>query len=292
MVLVTVDKGRVTPRVRDLLIDARIAAGVPAGAARVMQGSFNAGKVGASAGTHDGGGAFDLSIAGLSAFEQVSLVTELRRRNVCAFLRTEPHGWNGAAHIHGIVRDEPSLSTSARKQVVHYDNGNNALAGASRRPDTLPRPKQSRMEEHRMVASKPGPTVKHSGKIGSSTPYYKTPVTKPVTVIGNGKPHVAAVLDLPEGRYLCAFQVRMPAGAGDAEAQIVRLNFPGLAARDSTGHNPVPRAVKLFDKWWRWRSPIEHSISVPKGGGKVSFEIVMPPGTHKMRYVCKATRVA
>lgn len=136
------------------------------------------------------------------------------------------------------------------------------------------------------------PVVKHSGKIGSSSPYHKTPVTKPVTVVGSAKPYVAAILDLPEGRYLCSFQVRMPAGAGDAEAEIVRLNFPGLAARDSTGHNPVPRARKLYDKWWRWRSPIEHSIAVPEGGGKVSFEITMPPGVHKMRFVCKATRLS
>lgn len=139
-----------------------------------------------------------------------------------------------------------------------------------------------------VVASKVGPTLKHSGKVGSSSPMYKTPLAKPVTVTG-GQEYTAAVLDLPAGRYICTFQVRMPKGVGAAEAELVRLGWPGLTKEDSTGHNPVPAASRMFGVWRRWRTPIEHSMD---GGGKVAFRIVLPAGSHPMRFVCKATRIA
>lgn len=136
---ITINGKTLTRRVWGLLADARAAAGLPAGGASVMQGSFNKG-VSASAGTHDAGGAFDLSIAGLTEAEQINLVTELRRRNACSWIRSKRYGWNGAQHIHGIVRDEPALSAQARAQVVAYDNKRNGLA--NRGPDPHPRPKQ------------------------------------------------------------------------------------------------------------------------------------------------------
>lgn len=129
-----------TVRAWALLEDARDAAGLPPGAARVMQGSWSSG-VGASAGTHSGGGAFDLSVAGLSRAEQLHLVDVLRRRNVAAWLRSPEFGWParlGPSHIHGIVRDEAELSRSARAQVVAYRLGRNGLA--SGRKDPHPRP--------------------------------------------------------------------------------------------------------------------------------------------------------
>jgi hypothetical protein len=107
-----------------------------------MQGSYSHG-VSASAGTHDGGGAVDLSIAGMSEAAALRLVDQLRRRNGCAWLRTPKYGWPASAggpHIHCIVRDEPGLSSGARQQVHDYDNHRNGLASGARDPH--PRPTQ------------------------------------------------------------------------------------------------------------------------------------------------------
>lgn len=141
---VTVDGKTLTRRVWGLLADARAAAGLPQASARVMQGSYSS-DVGASVGTHNGGGAFDLSITGLTDAQQIELVTELRRRNGCSWIRTARYDWNGARHIHGIVRDEHGLSASAKAQVVAYDNKRNGLA--NRGADPFPRPKQYPTEE-------------------------------------------------------------------------------------------------------------------------------------------------
>ena len=136
----TINGKTLTRRVWALLGDAKHAADIPDGAARVVQGSWS-GNVRASAGTHNGGGAFDLSVAGLSRDKQLRLVHELRRRNVAAWLRSPEFGWPsrlGMAHIHGIVRDDPGLSWGARSQAIAYRLGRNGLA--SRRKDPHPRP--------------------------------------------------------------------------------------------------------------------------------------------------------
>lgn len=122
-----------------LLVDAAAAAGVPL---RVMQGSWS-GAVAASAGTHAGGGAADLSVAGLTEAKAIDLVTELRRRNCAAWLRTPQFGWParlGGRHIHLIVKDSPGLSAGAQAQVAAYNRGRNGLAGEGK--DPFPRPAQ------------------------------------------------------------------------------------------------------------------------------------------------------
>lgn len=137
---VTKNGKTLSARVWSLLDDAKRAAGLPPGAARVMQGSWSGG-VKASAGTHNGGGAFDLSVAGLTRAQQLRLVDELRRRNVAAWLRSPEFGWParlGGAHIHGIVRDEPGLSVGARAQVTAYRLGRNGLAGGRKDPHHRP----------------------------------------------------------------------------------------------------------------------------------------------------------
>lgn len=124
-------------RVWALIEDARRAAGVNHGRARVVQGSWHEGDL--SAGTHSGGGAFDLSATALNKAESLVLVDELRRRNVCAWLRSPDFGWTSSGpHIHGIVRDEPGLSQDARAQVKAYDRGLNGLAGRRRDPHARP----------------------------------------------------------------------------------------------------------------------------------------------------------
>jgi len=132
---------RLTRRDWALLEDAFKAADIPWDVSRVVQGSWSGG-VRASAGTHGGAGAFDLSVRGLTLEKILRLVWELRKRNVAAYYRAPGYGWNQPKnkHIHGIVKDTPGLSYGARRQVINYNDGENALA--SRRKDPHKRPTQ------------------------------------------------------------------------------------------------------------------------------------------------------
>jgi hypothetical protein len=135
-------------RVWALIEDAAHAVGV---GYVVVQGSWSS-SVGASAGTHAGGGAFDLRSRDYTRAQALAMVAELRKRNVCAWWRTPEFGWPataGGPHIHGIVRDEPGLSPAAARQVADYDRGLNGLASHGR--DPFPRPPQHPYQ--------PGPTV-------------------------------------------------------------------------------------------------------------------------------------
>lgn len=131
---------RMTRRDWALLDSAGAAAGVPI---RVIQGSWSGG-VRASAGTHSGAGAFDLSTRGMTEKQILRLVQELRERNVAAWYRAPGYGWNqpNNKHIHGIVKDTPGKSYGALRQVINYNDGLNGLA--SKRKDPHPRPKQHR----------------------------------------------------------------------------------------------------------------------------------------------------
>jgi Putative peptidoglycan binding domain len=121
-----------------LLEDAFKAAGIPWSTSRVVQGSWSGGR--RSAGTHTGAGAFDLSVRGLSLAQILRLVWELRKRNVAAYYRAPGYGWNQPKnkHIHGIVKDTPGLSYGAQRQVINYNNGQNALAGRGKDPHRRP----------------------------------------------------------------------------------------------------------------------------------------------------------
>ena len=140
-------------RVWALLEDAFIAAGIPLTKMRVIQGSWSKGSK--SAGTHAKGGAFDLSIAQLTRAEALALVNELRRRMVCAWMRTPEFGWPteaGGPHIHGIVADDPGLSWAAMRQVLAYRLHRNGLALG--RPDPHPRPNALAFKRPEEVAVK------------------------------------------------------------------------------------------------------------------------------------------
>jgi len=95
----------------------------------VWQGSYSGG-VGASAGTHDGCGAVDLSIRGL---DPDVLVREMRRVGWAAWERTTAQGFDDP-HVHGIAvqpggkHDRGCLSSGAHDQVVDYFEGRNGLA--------------------------------------------------------------------------------------------------------------------------------------------------------------------
>jgi hypothetical protein len=139
--VVTKSGQSLTPRVWALIYAAKRAAGLAEESARVVQGSYHKGSL--SAGTHNGGGAFDLSVRGLSHKQILDLVNELRKRNVAAWYRSPLYGWPeslGGAHIHGIVMDEPGLSYAAKRQVINYRDGLNGLA--SKRKDPHIRPAQ------------------------------------------------------------------------------------------------------------------------------------------------------
>lgn len=103
----------------------------------IVQGSYNAGGVKASAGTHDGGGVVDLL-----AWDHVRKVRELRRTGFAAWYRPAIPGLWGA-HIHAVLIGNRKLSGSARDQVREYLAGYDGLAGDGR--DRGPR----RFTDHR-----------------------------------------------------------------------------------------------------------------------------------------------
>lgn len=94
------------------------------------QGSYNGGGVAASAGTHDGGGAIDVSVDNMSDAQRQELVLIMRQVGWAAWLRTPSQGF--AYHVHGIATGCPDLSTGAANQVRDYINGLNGLAGKGR----------------------------------------------------------------------------------------------------------------------------------------------------------------
>lgn len=97
----------------------------------VTQGSYNAGGVGASAGTHDGGGVVDLA-----AYDHVRKVRELRRVGFAAWFRPAiPNLW--PSHIHAVLIGNAKLSPAARQQVTAYLAGRNGMANNG--PDEGPR---------------------------------------------------------------------------------------------------------------------------------------------------------
>lgn len=95
----------------------------------VVQGSYHEG-VGASAGTHDGGGAVDLTAA-----DWAKKVRVLRRVGFAAWHRTAIPGTWGE-HVHAIAIGDKEMSDAAARQVQQYHNHTDGLAGAG--PDDFP----------------------------------------------------------------------------------------------------------------------------------------------------------
>jgi len=93
----------------------------------VVQGSYNGGGVSASAGTHDGGGAIDLS----PTDHPERVVRALREVGFAAWHRaTLPGVWN--EHIHAIAIGDSEASAGAKAQVAEYYGGYDGLAGNGR----------------------------------------------------------------------------------------------------------------------------------------------------------------
>lgn len=97
----------------------------------LTQGSYNPGGVGASAGTHDGGGVVDISVNGLSATQRWQQVKALRTVGFAAWLRTPEQGFS--YHIHAVAISDTDIwqrdgGHIARDQVCDYFIGKNGLA--------------------------------------------------------------------------------------------------------------------------------------------------------------------
>ena len=98
----------------------------------IVQGSYNAGGVSASAGTHDGGGVVDLA-----AYDAPRKVRVLRSLGFAAWHRKSWQGpWN--EHVHAVLIGNQNLAPSAQRQVTAYLDGRNGLAnnGADDGPRT------------------------------------------------------------------------------------------------------------------------------------------------------------
>lgn len=105
----------------------------------VLQGSYNR-SVSQSGGTHDGGGAIDLSVYGLGDVASKKWhVKQGRLAGFAAYYRpTLPGEWN--EHIHAVAIGDPELSGAASRQVVSYYHGRDALASNNVDPDPRVKP--------------------------------------------------------------------------------------------------------------------------------------------------------
>jgi SH3 domain-containing protein len=109
----------------------------------IMQGSYNPGAVNASFGTHDGGGAVDLSArdpltGDVLAREIPMMIRALRVAGFAAWLRDVGELYRGSPiHIHAIAIGDAELSEAARGQIdgtFGYLRGYNGLPQESGTP--------------------------------------------------------------------------------------------------------------------------------------------------------------
>jgi peptidoglycan hydrolase-like protein with peptidoglycan-binding domain len=116
----------------------------------LSQGSYNAGGVAASAGTHDGGGAIDIRASTMTANGAWLCVQALRKAGFAAWYRTPSEGpW--AAHIHAIAIGDRDMSSGARAQVASYFAGRNGLANNAKdsAPSWVGRPYPAWAEQYK-----------------------------------------------------------------------------------------------------------------------------------------------
>lgn len=111
-----------TPRTRDMLLEARALSDLPL---IIVQGGYNPGGVGASAGTHDRD-ALDIRARDMDTAERASAVAALRRVGFAAWLRRKAQGFE-EDHIHAVPVGG-DLAPSAADQVDDYLNNRNGLA--------------------------------------------------------------------------------------------------------------------------------------------------------------------
>jgi hypothetical protein len=87
----------------------------------IVQGSYNTGEVALSFGTHDGGGAVDISVRNVPVdwsirYEDIPpLIAALRQAGFAAWYRDDRHGMS--PHIHAIAIGDAELSRAAQLQL-------------------------------------------------------------------------------------------------------------------------------------------------------------------------------
>jgi hypothetical protein len=160
-VRVTNGQGSLTRRSIAILEDAGRELGLDL-VSGVGQGSFCKDCVGASGGTHDGGGAFDLR--GKLGLAVPKVEKALRERGVAAWIRLKTFKANGELlwplHLHGIDAFDPELSPEAEGQVDQYKAGTDGLAGHKEEDTGRPHPKLVKFpdplsEEEELMALSP-----------------------------------------------------------------------------------------------------------------------------------------
>ena len=110
------------------------------------QGSYSTGASPNSKGTHDGGGAVDVNVSGMTHKQKMALVKWLRKGGWAAWLRPRMSDtW--PEHIHAILRGHRTASPGAKDQVVSYERHRDGLAGDNY--DSTWRPSKSRRWSHR-----------------------------------------------------------------------------------------------------------------------------------------------
>jgi hypothetical protein len=133
------------------------------------QGSYSS-SVGASAGTHSGGGAVDVHAAGLPAADIEQIVKVMRQVGFAAWHRLPSQG-NWPEHIHAIAVGCPDLSAAAAHQVTALRNGLNGLANGHKDPEAslhLPVITWEQYLAHRDGAPAPKPTVSVANVIAAA----------------------------------------------------------------------------------------------------------------------------
>ena len=110
------------------------------------QGSYSTGASPNSKGTHDGGGAVDVNVSGMTHKQKMALVKWLRKGGWAAWLRPRMSDtW--PEHIHAILRGHRTASPEAKAQVVAYDDGRDGLVTGYR--DTFWRPRKPGRRSHK-----------------------------------------------------------------------------------------------------------------------------------------------
>lgn len=134
----TMDGEPLNQRTADMIEAAQQRAGVDV---TITQGSY--GGVDQSGGTHDGGGAVDLSVRDLA--DPDAVVKALREVGFAAWHRTADQG-DWAAHIHAIAVSDTDMSPEAQAQAGDYYEGRNGLADNG--PDDGPQVPKVTWEEY------------------------------------------------------------------------------------------------------------------------------------------------
>ncbi|MGV3623202.1 MAG: hypothetical protein ACO1OB_20450, partial [Archangium sp.] len=95
----------------------------------ITQGSYSNG-VSASAGTHDGGGALDISIRGYSSANADKVVKAMRMAGFAAWRRGVNDSFS--PHIHAIAIGDKRATQVAKNQVSEYFRGGDGLVGSNK----------------------------------------------------------------------------------------------------------------------------------------------------------------